>query len=225
MELAINNILDAANVGETAFTDSDDYEKKIESMAEDLVTRMTRLHKRCGALGLSFLSHKESAKIQAWASKENEELLRLKETIRRRKQSYVKTIPAHHVVHLGNHHPVWKTHYDVYMDQIERTILAQEGEQAYIRCTLKPNVLTSLKIFWYAGDGKVLCVNSDRGLRYEDGQPEAKDGVKWTLTNDTFYPLRRNMFRMMERIRAQWIFRDEKWGISSHILWLAFGAR
>jgi hypothetical protein len=44
------------------------------------------------------------------------------------------------------------------------------------------------------------------------------------LINDTFYPLRRNMFRMMERIRAQWIFRDEKWGISGYILWLAFGA-
>ena len=94
MELAINNILDTANVGETAFTDSDDYEKKIESMAEDLVARMTRLHKRCGALGLSSLSQKERAKIQAWADKENDELLRLKETISRRKQSYVKTIPT-----------------------------------------------------------------------------------------------------------------------------------
>ena len=206
-------------------TDSDDYEKKIESMAEDLVIRMTRLHKRLGALQSSDLSQKEKAKIRKWADKENDELLHLRETIRKRKHSYIKTIPTHHLIRLANHHPVWKTHYDVYMDQIQKTTLSHEGEQAFVRCTLKPHVLNSLKIFRDAGDGTMLCVNSDRGLRYEGGRSGHANGVEWMLINDAFYPLRKNMFRMVERIRAQWIFIDDKWGLNDHILWLAFGTR
>jgi hypothetical protein len=137
-------------------------------MAEDLVGRMTRLHKRLGALRVSGVSQKEKAKIQTWAGKEDEELHRLKETICKRKHPYIKTIPTHHLTRLANHHPVWKTHYDVYMDQIEKTILTREDEHAYVQCTLKPHVLNSIKIFYHAGEGNFLCINSDRGLRYED---------------------------------------------------------
>jgi hypothetical protein len=226
LELTLKNTLDTIPTipsGEICPMGSDEYERKIESLAEDLVARMTRLHKRSGALLQPGISRKERAKIQAWADMEKEELLRLKKTIRRRKQSYAKTIPTQHLALLGNHHPVWKTHYDVYMDQIQATTLAREGEQAYVRCTLKPNTLALLKIFCYAGEGTVLCVNSDRGLRYEEGRPEQSGEVRWMLLNDTFYPLRRNMFRMVERIRAQWVFTDDTWGLSENILWLAFG--
>ena len=204
--------------------DSDDYEKKIESMAEDLVNRMTRLHKRLGALRLSGLSKKEKAKIRTWADKEDDELLHLKETIRKRKNFYIKTIPTNDLIRLANHHPVWKTHCNVYMDQIQKTTLTREGEHAFVRCTLTPHVLNSLKIFHDAGDGKILCINSDRGLRYE-GLSGEKDGVRWILVNDVFYPLRKNMVRMVERIRAQWTFTDDTWGLNDRILWLEFATQ
>ena len=228
MELAFKNILHTTHTvapEKICPTDSDDYEKKIESMAEDLVVRMTRLHKRLGALRLSDLSKKEKAKIRTWADKENDELLHLKETISKRKHSYIKTIPTHHLFRLANHHPVWKTHYDMYMDQIQQTTLARDGEHAFVRCILKPHVLNSLEIFHDAGDGKVLCVNSDRGLQYEDGYSGHANGVKLTLVNDVFSPFHNNMFRMVERIRAQWIFIGDKWGLNDHILWLTFGTQ
>jgi len=109
------------------------------------------------------------------------------------------------------------------MDQIQRTTLTHEEEKAVVRCTVIPHVLNSLMIFREAGEGTILCVNSDRGLRYEEGGPGGKDGVKWMPLNDTFYPLRRNMFRMVERIRAQWVFTDDRWGLTDHNLWLTFG--
>ena len=84
MELANNNILDSKNVEGVTPADSDDYEKKIESMAEDLVIRMTGLHKRLGALQSSDLSQKEKAKKRQWADKENDDLLHLKEAIQKR---------------------------------------------------------------------------------------------------------------------------------------------
>jgi len=225
MELAITNILDTANVEGITPTGTDDYEKKIESMSEDLVVRMTRLHKRLGALRVSGLSQKEQVKIRTWADKENDELLHLKKTISKRKRSYIKTIPTHHLFRLANHHPVWKTHYDMYMDQIQQTTLVRDGEHAFVRCTLTPHVLNSLEIFHDAGEGKVLCVNSDRGLQYEDGYSGHASGVKLTLVDDVFSPFHNNMFRMVERIRAQWIFIDDKWGLNDHILWLTFGTR
>jgi hypothetical protein len=108
------------------------------------------------------------------------------------------------------------------MDQIEKTTLARDGEHAFVRCILKPHVLNSLKIFHDAGDGKVLCVNSDRGLQYEDGYSGHANGVRLTLINDVFSSLHNNMFRMVERIRAQWIFIGDNWGLNDHILWLDF---
>ena len=226
MELAFKKIQHTTHAvasEKICLADSDDYEMKLESIAEDLVNRTTRVHKHLDALRSSGLSKKEKAKIRTWADKENDELLHLKETIRKRKHSYIKTISTHDLIRLANHHPIWKTHYDVYMDQIQRTTLARVEEHAVVRCTLKPHVLNSLKIFHDAGDGTILCVNSDRGLRYEDGELGRNEGVRWMIINNTFYPLRRNMFRMVERIRAQWVFTDEKWGICGHILWLAFG--
>jgi hypothetical protein len=228
MELAFKNILHTTHTvapEKICLTDSDDYEKKIESMSEDLVVRMTRLQKRLGALRVSGLSKKEMTKIRTWADKENDELLHLKKTIRKRKHSYIKTIPTHHLIHLANHHPVWKTHYDVYMDQIQKTTLAYEGEHAFVRCTLKPQVLTSLKIFRDAGDGKVLCVNSDRGLRYEDGLPGQAEGARRVLVKNVFSSWREHMFRMVERIRVQWMFTGDTWGFNDHILWFDFGTR
>jgi len=228
MELTFKNILHTTHPvasEEICPTDSDEYEKKIESMAEDLVGRMTRLHARLGALRVSGVSQKEKATIQTWADKEDEELVRLKETIRRRKHSYVKTISTHDLIRLANHHPVWKTHYDLYMDQMQETTLAHEEEHAFVRCTIKPNVLNSLKIFHDAGDGNVLCINSDRGLRYEDGGSVQADGVRCLFVNDGFSPLRRDIFRMVERIRAQWVFIGDNWGLNDSTLWLNFGIR
>jgi hypothetical protein len=227
MEMAFNKILHTTHTvapEKIYLTDSDDYEKKIEYMAEDLVKRITRLHKRLAALRVSGLSQKEQVKIRTWADKENDKLLHLKETISKRKHSYIQTIPTHHLFRLANHHPLWKTHYDMYMDQIEKTTLTRDGEHVFVRCILKPHVLNSLEIFHDAGDGKVLCINSDRGLRYE-GQSGEKDGIRWILVNDTLYPLRKNMFRMVERIRAQWIFTGDTWGLNDHILWLDFATQ
>jgi hypothetical protein len=228
LELTFKKIHHTTNTvapGETCPTDSDECEQKIESMAEDLVVRMTRLHKRLDALRSPGLSRKERAKIRTWADQEDNELLHLKETIREQKLSHIKTISTHDLARLANHHPVWKTHYDVYMDQIQKTTLAYEGEHAFVRCTLKPQVLTSLKIFRDAGDGTMLCVNSDRGLRYEDGLPGQAEGARRVLVNNVFSSWREHMFRMVEKIRVQWMFTGDTWGINDHILWFDFGTR
>jgi len=205
--------------------DSDGYERKIESMAEDLVIRITRLHKRLDTLRFSNLSHKKKIKIRKWAEQENFQLLHLKETIREMKRSYIMVISAHHLTRLANHHPVWKTHCNLFMDQIQKANLTYEGENIFIRCALKSQALNFLKIFQEIGEGNVLCINSDRGLRYEDGEPGQADGIRWMLINDVFYPLRRNMFRMVERIRAQWIFSGDKWTLEDDVLSLDFGSQ
>jgi hypothetical protein len=226
MELTFKNNLHATHavaLDEICPTDSDDYEKKIESMAEDLVGRMTRLHKRLGVLRVSGISKKEKEKIRTWTDKKSDELHQLTEIIRKRKRPYVKTISTHDLIRLANHHPVWKTHYDLYMDQIEKTDLTHEGENAIVQCTIKQHVLNSLIIFHHAGEGSVLCINSDRGLRYEDGGSGQSDGIRWRVINDVSISLRRNMFRMVERIRAQWVSTGDKWGLNDNVLWLDFG--
>jgi hypothetical protein len=228
MELAFKNILRTTNTvtsEKICSTDSDRYENKIESMAEDLVIRITRLHKRLDTLHFSGFSQKEKAKIRTWADKENDELIHLKETIREQIHSYIRTISTNDLLRLANHHPIWKTHCNVYMDQIQKATLTYEGENALVRCTLKPHVLNSLKIFRDAGDGNVLCINSDRGLRYEDGRSGQGDGVRRILVNNVVYPWRENMFRLVERIRAQWVFTGDKWDLNNHILWLDFSTQ
>ena len=67
MKLTFKNILHTTHAvasEEMCPTGSDDYEKKIESMAEDLVIRTPRLHKRLGALRLSGLSKKERQRYE-----------------------------------------------------------------------------------------------------------------------------------------------------------------
>jgi hypothetical protein len=194
-------------------------------MAEELVIRITRLNKRLDPLRLSGLSRKEKVKIQKWADQENVELIRLKETIHEQKRSYIKTISTHDLIRLANHHPLWRTHCNVYMDQIQKANLTYEGGNTLIRCTLKPNALNFLKIFREIGDGNVLCINSDRGLRYEDGRLGKEDGARRIPANNVFFSWREHMFRMVERIRAQWIFTDEEWDLNDHILWLDFGTK
>jgi len=194
-------------------------------MAEDLVIRITGLHKRLDPLRLSGLSRKEKVKIRKWADQENVELLRLKEMVREQKRSYIKTISTHDLIRLANHHPLWKTHCNVYMDQIQEASLTYEEGNIFIRCTLKPNTLNFLRIFREIGDGRVLCINSDRGLRYEDGWLEKEDGVRRIPANNVFFSWREHMFRMVERIRFQWIFTGEEWDLNDHILWLDFSAK
>lgn len=227
IELAFKNFLHNAHPVSSEKIcpiDSYDFEKKIESMAEDLVSRMTRLHKRLDTLHCSGLSRKEIAKIRAWAEQENDKLLHLKEMIREQKLSYIRTISTNDLTRLVNHHPVWKTHCNVYMDQIQKATLTYEEENALVRCTLKPHVVKFLKIFRVAGEGNVLCINSDRGLRYEDRRTGQGDGVRRIPVNNVFYSRRENMFRYVERIRAQWIFTGDTWGLN-HILWLDFGTQ
>jgi hypothetical protein len=176
-------------------------------------------------LRFSSLSHKEKIKIEKWVEQENVQLLHLKEMISEMKRSYIMVISTHHLARLANHHPVWKTHCNLFMDQIQKTNLTYEGENIFIRCVLKPQALNFLKIFREIGEGNVLCINSDRGLRYEDAEPGQADGIRWMLINDVFYPLRRNMFRMVERIRAQWIFSGDKWTLEDDVLSLDFGSQ
>jgi len=194
-------------------------------MAEELVIRITRLNKCLDPRRLSSLSRKEKAKIRQWADQENAELIRLKETIRDQKRSYIKTISTHDLIRLANHHPLWKTHCNVYMDQIQEANLTYEGANILIRCTLKPNALNFLKIFREIGDGNVLCINSDRGLRYEDGRLGQEDGVRRIPANNVLFSWREHFFRMVERIRAQWIFTGEEWDLNDHTLWLDFGTK
>jgi hypothetical protein len=203
--------------------ESGDYKVTIESMAEELVVRIAKLQKKLDSFQGSGISQKEKGEIRKWADRENVELLRLKETIRKRKRSYIKTISTHDLIRLANYHPIWKTHYDLYMDQIEKTDLTHEGENAIVQCTIKQHVLNSLIIFHHAGEGSVLCINSDRGLRYEDGGSGQSDGIRWRVINDVSISLRRNIFRMVERIRAQWVFTGDKWGLNDNVLWLHLG--
>jgi hypothetical protein len=111
------------------------------------------------------------------------------------------------------------------MDQIQEANLTYEGGSTLIRCTLKPNALNFLKIFREIGEGNVLCINSDRGIRYEDGWLGQEVGVRRIPANNVFFSWREHFFRMVERIRAQWIFTGEEWDLNDHILWLDFGTK
>jgi hypothetical protein len=228
MESAFKNLLHIRRPvasGKICPTDLDSCQERVESMAEGMVMRATKLQRDLDMLPFSGLSQKEKAKIKKWADKENEELIHLKKIIREQKASYIKTITTNDLIRLANHHPVWKTHFNVYMDQIQKAALTYEGENAFVRCALKPLALDSLKLFRDAGDGDVLCINSDRGLRYEDGWLGQGDGVRRVMIKNSVYPRRTNMFRMVEGIRAQWLFTGDTWGLNNYILWLDFGTK
>ena len=226
IKLIFNNLHNATHdvaSDEIYPTSSDSYEEKIESMAEDLIIRTDRYCQRLNMLHFSGLSQREKTKIRKWADKEREKLLHLKEAICEQKRSYLKTIPKKDQTRLANHHPVWKTHYNLYMDQIQKTTIAYEAEKPIIRCTLKPHALSSLKIFREAGDGDVLCINSERALRYDNESSEVRDEVRRISVNNVFFSWRDYAFRPIEKLRLQWIFTHDKWGLNNHILWLDFG--
>lgn len=202
---------------------SDSYAEKIESMAEDLIARTDRHRQRINMLHFSGLSHREKAKIEKWANKEKEELLHLKEAVSEQKRTYLKTISKNDLIRLANHHPVWMTYYNLYMDQIQKTTITYEAEKPFIRCTLKPLSLSSLKIFREAGDGDILCINSERTLHYNNELSKVRDEVRRIPVNNVFFSWRDYVFRPIEKMHLQWIFTHDNWGLNDHILWLDFG--
>ena len=192
-------------------------DQETESMADDPGSSYDQAPRTVSmALALFWsVSGRRSAKIRAWAEQGRRRAAPSQgDDPRTKKLSYIRTISTNDLTRLVNHHPVWKTHCNVYMDQIQKATLTYEEENALVRCTLKPHVVKFLKIFRVAGEGNVLCINSDRGLRYEDRRTGQGDGVRRIPVNNVFYSRRENMFRYVERIRAQWIFTGDTWGLN-----------
>lgn len=188
-------------------------------MAEDLVSRIARLHRRLDALQESGLSQKEKAEIRKWANREDEELRDLKATITEHKQLYLQGLSSDDRAHRTDCHPVWMVSFDLYLDQIGDMTLAYEKGKAIIQCSVEPSSLKSLKVYAYAADGDLLCINSARGLRY------GERGANWSVTTlvvDVPHPPGTFLFHPIEGGHAQWIFVGQRWGLHDAVLWLDF---
>jgi hypothetical protein len=171
------------------------------------------------------MSQKEKAKIRTWADAENEELLALKKTIRERKHSYLQTLPTDDRERLANRHPVWMVDFDMYLDQIGEVSLTYEAERAVVQFTLEPPVLKALQIYHCAAGGDLVCINSDRDLKYENRKPHEANGARMTVIDGVPHPSGTFIFHPSDGSHAQWIFSGERWGFHDNVIWLDFGKK
>jgi hypothetical protein len=200
------------------------FEEVTEAMAERLADRTPKLLKGLDALQKKArTSQRDVTKLRIWADKENQELLNLKETIRERRDSYIKTLSVDARACLAVRHPVWVSTFNMYLDQIQDLFAIHKDGRAVVKCTLKANTLKALKIYYYASCQTSLCINSDQVQKYVsdetpiEGWAESQQG----LTNT--YPSNEYIFRSVAGGHAQWIFTGNRWGIENYILWLDFG--
>jgi len=205
-------------------TISPGFEELIEAMAERLADRTPKLLKGLDALQKKArTSQHDVTKLQAWVDKENQELLNLKETIRERRGSYIKTLSVDARACLAVRHPVWMSNFNMYLDQIQDLFAIHKDGRAVVKCTLQANTLKALKIYYYPSCEAVLCINSDQSQKCVsdetpiDGWAESKQSLKES------YPSNEYIFRSVAGGHAQWIFTGNRWGIENYILWLDFG--
>jgi hypothetical protein len=200
------------------------FEEVTEAMAERLADRTPKLLKGLDALQKKArTSQRDVTKLRTWVDKENQELLNLKETIRERRDPYIKTLSVDARACLAVRHPVWVSTFDICLDQIQGLFAIHKDGRAVVKCTLQANTLKPLKIYYYASCHASLCINSDQVQKYvSDETPieswaESKQGLKES------YPSNEYIFRSAAGGHAQWIFTGNRWGIENYILWLDFG--
>jgi hypothetical protein len=201
-----------------------DCEGEVEAMAEELVDRVTRLRKCLRVLPeKQDVLQKEMAEFLKWADNENQELVELKETIIKRKHSYLETLPPDDRTRLSRRHAVWITGFDMSMDQIRDLSLVYEEEGAIVRCTLEAHVLKALKIYHYAAGGLFLRIRSDRKVLISDEHDLSEYMSTMGLMENEIPSPGEFIFHQRDQRHSEWIFSGKRWGLTDHILWLDFG--
>jgi hypothetical protein len=200
------------------------FEEITEAMAERLADRVPKLLKGLDALQKKTgVSQHHTIELQKWVDKENEELLNLKKTVSERKHSYLKTLSEDARTGLIMRHPIWISNFDVYLDQIQDLFAIHKNESTIVQCAMEGNVFNSLKIFYYASRGNVLCINSNKDLKFVSDETLLKGETDAEQANGEDHPSDEYIFRPVPGGQAQWIFTGNRWGIENHILWLDFG--
>ena len=201
----------------------EEFEVITEAMSERLAERVPKLLKGLEALQKKTrASQRHKIELQKWVDKENEELLNLKETISERKRSYLKSLPENARSLLVKSHPVWASNFNLYLDQIQDLFAIHKDECTIVQCILETHTFKSIKIFYYASGGNLLCINSRRNLEYDVNTiPLQCRDVQ--LDNSEGHLLGEYIFRPIPKGHAQWTFTGNRWGVENHILWLDFG--
>jgi hypothetical protein len=205
-------------------TISPGFEEVTEAMAERLADRTPKLLKGLDALQKKArTSQRDVTKLRAWVDKENQELLTLKETIRERRDSYIKTLSVDARACLAVRHPVWVSTFNMYLDQIQDLFAIHKDGRAVVKCTLQANTLKALKIYYYASCEAVICINSDQNLQCVRDETNAEYWAKGKQDYSEICPSGKYIFQPVAGGHAQWIFTGNRWGIENYILWLDFG--
>jgi hypothetical protein len=202
----------------------EEFEEITEAMAEKLTDQIPELLKKIDALQKNkSASRYHKIELQKWIDKVNIELLNLKETVSERKHLYFKTLSDDVQLRLADRHPVWMRDFNLYFDQIKDLIAIHKDESTIVRCLLKTNTLRSLEIFYYASNGNVLTINSNKNLKYVGSEvpPVQRDNAEHKNVIDR--PTGEYIFLPIPEGHAQWIFKGNRWGIDKNILWLDFG--
>ena len=205
-------------------TVSESFEEITEAMAERLAWQIPAFLKRIDILQKNKItpqSHK--VEMQKWIDKTNKELIGLKETIIKRKRSYVETLSENEQMRLAERHPVWMNGFNLYLEHIQYLIAFHRDESTIIQCILVADILRPLKIYYYASGGDVLAINSRNSLKYSTcgASTQWEDNV--IQSNVVDRPTSRYIFLPAPEGHAQWIFMGNRWGIDNHRLWLDFG--
>jgi hypothetical protein len=206
--------------------ESREFEIITEAMAERLAERAPKLLKGLHALQKNAkASQHHKIELQKWIDKENEELLDLKKTIRERKRSLIESLSENEKIHLAKRHPVWLNNFNIYLDQIEDLFAVRKNESTIVRCNVDSETTKSLKVFYYAADQTILCINSHRTLTYNSKEMPVHLHCETETLSDSMadHTPGEYSFRPVPGGQAQWTFTGNKWGIEDNIVWLDFG--
>jgi hypothetical protein len=202
----------------------EEFEIITEAMAERLAERAQKLLKGLDALqNNTKASQHDKIELQKWVDKENDELFHLKIHICERKRSRMESTPESGRSLLGKRHPVWADDFNIYLDQIEDLFAVHKNECTIIQCNLGEDVLQSLKIFYYASEGNILCINSHRSLEYNSHTIPVSFSIEVSPDFSDDRPMGEYIFRPIPGGHAQWTFTGNRWGIDNNIVWLDFG--
>jgi hypothetical protein len=201
-----------------------EFEVITEAMAERLSERAQKLIKGLDALQKNTkASQHHKIELQKWIDKENEELFHLKVNIRERKHSHMESTQESGRSLLGKRHPVWANDFNIYLDQIQDLFAVHKNECTIIQCNLGEDVLRSLRIFYYASEGNILCINSHRSLEYDCHTIPVSFSIEVSPDFLEGRPTGEYIFRPTPGGHAQWTFTGNRWGIDNNFVWLDFG--
>jgi len=200
------------------------FEEITEAMAEKLAHQIPVLLRSIDILQKNKIPP-QSLKLETekWIDRTSKELIELKETVIKRKHSYIETLSENEQMRLAERHPVWMNGFNLYLEQIQDLMAIQRDEKTIIQCILKADILRSLKIYYYATDGDVLTINSLSSFKYTTCGTSAPWEANVVQSGIADRPKSRFIFLPTPEGHAQWIFIGNRWWIDNHRLWLDFG--